>query len=259
MKIFDMITINGVNINFSNMGLFDGEAGWIHPMVSIKTFELIFVISGTIFLREENEKYALKKGDVILLDKNKEHGGTEASKSHTSFYWLHFYCDNISAMNLKKTFSVDTILIERVMRELMHLQNESPVLCELAFVKFLLEATKNQENKNKYACEIAEYIRANRRLPLTTKSLASRFGYTPDHISRLLKKEFGMDAKTMIIKRRIEYIEALLINTDYSVREIAEQASFDNENAFVKFFKYHTGTTPSLFRHRFFNMHINSK
>ena len=42
-------------------------------------------------------------------------------------------------------------------------------------------------------------------------------------------------------------------------QEIALQCGFDDENKFVKFFKYHEGITPTQFRNRFFHVHMNSK
>ncbi len=253
-----MITINGVNLEYLYMGLFNSEKPWIHPTVTIDSYEIILVLCGTVKLREDKTEYSLKRGDMLLLDRNVEHGGTEVSVGNTDFYWLHFYCNDIKKLNLPKLISSDLIIAERVMKEIMHLQNVSKPLCELTLAKFLLETTEKREYKNKYAFEIAEYIRINRHLPLTVNDVSSHFGYNPDHLSRLLKKQFGTDAKTMIINRRLEYLESLLINTDYTVREIAETAGFETENSFIKFFKYHTNTTPTLFRHRFFNVNMNN-
>lgn len=254
-----MLTLNEIRFEYSNGGLFDSEVPWIHPTVTVDSYELILVVSGKIFLREEAQKYVLNKGDLLLLDKGKEHGGTATSEGHTAFYWLHFYCDDAEKLNLPKRITPEFYRAERVMKEILHLQARSKLLCELTLAKFLTELTEPQENQNKFAYEVAEYIRINRSKPLGVQAVAARFGYTPDHLARLLKKEFGADTKTIIVRNRLEYLESLLINTDDSVKEIAEQAGFESENAFVKFFKYHEKTTPTLFRHRFFRLHMNVK
>ena len=75
----------------------------------------------------------------------------------------------------------------------------------------------------------------------------------------MYKREYGYDIKSGIIKQRLAYIESLLINTDYSVKEIAAMCGFDDENNFVKFFKYHEHTTPTLFRNKFFYVHMNNR
>lgn len=259
MKKSDIIAINGTELSFSNMGLFDCETAWQHPTVTIDSYEFVLVLCGNVFIREKGIDYSLKKGDLLLLDKEVEHGGFRRSNGHTSFYWLHFYCSDPSALHIPKLLSVDLPIAEKSMREIMHLQERSPLLAGLTLARFIAELNEPADAKNKIAFEIAEYIRINRHRPLSVEALAKRFGYVPDRLSRILKKEFGKNAKTMIDERRTEYLESLLINTDYTVAEIAEQAGFQSDNEFTKYFTYHEKITPTLFRNRFFRIHMNEK
>lgn len=254
-----MITFNQKTLEFIHTGLFDCDEQWIHPTITVPTFELILVVNGEVFIREASQNYHLRKGDLLLLDKNVEHGGSKLSNGHTCFYWLHFDCDDIKSFFPQKVVKTDFPLAERFMKEIMHLSHVNKDLAEVELLKFLLELKFKRESKNSVAYEIAEYIRINRDKPLTVCALSSRFGYTPDHLSKLIKKEFNLDAKTLIVKRRLEYVESLLINTDYTAREIALSAGFENENAFLKFFKYHTKTTPSLFKKRCYYTHMNKE
>lgn len=255
-----MITLdNKVNLTFSNMGLFDTDSPWIHPAVTIDSFELIFVTEGTVSLYEGERNFELHKGEMVLLCPGTEHGGTKESRGHTSFYWLHFYTDCVSAFNVPKVCTPDPAGTERTFKEIMHTSKSSALLCELYLAGFLISLGRTDEYKNKLACEVNEYIRINSRKKLTAAAVASRFGYSTDYVSRVYKREFGVDVKTGIIKQRLEYIESLLINTDYTIKEIAQMSGFEDENNFVKFFKYHKNVTPTLFRNRFFYVHMNNR
>ena len=254
-----MINFNHVELEYVNMGLFDSDKAWIHPTVTVDTYELIYVVEGTVAIREGETRYRLGKGDLLLLEPNVEHGGFEESLSRTSFYWLHFRCRGYEALELPKCVAPDEVSALRTMSELMHLQQANRTVAELALARFLLECGKVTEYGNKRLSEIVEYIRANSREQLTVVDVAARYGYSADHLSRMFKKEFGYDAKTAIVKNRLEYIESRLLNSEYSIKEIAAQCGFEDENAFVKFFKYHTKTTPTLFRNKFFHVHLNSK
>ena len=258
VKKSDMLVIDGTQLCFSNMGLFESEAEWIHPVATTDTYELIFVRFGRVHIAEGEDEYLLKAGDMLLLDPHREHRGTAVSTGLTSFYWLHFYTDQIGKFPFPKHFT-PTVNVERTLTELMHLQESNRTLAELTLAELLLELGQTAEYGNKRAYEIAEFIRINAHRPLTVLDVARHFGYSADHLSKILKREFGYDTKTAIIKRRAEHIESLLINTDYSVKEIALQCGFDDENKFVKFFKYHEGITPTQFRNRFFHVHMNSK
>lgn len=258
MKKSDMLKINKTDFSFSNMGLFDSEAEWLHPTVTIDTFEIIYVLAGEIHLFEGNVEYTVKKGELLLLEPFLEHGGTLVSTGYTSFYWLHFQTNDRATFPFPKHFAPNNDLSRRL-AELMHLQRSDHTIAELALARLLLELGKRTEYGNRTAHEIYEFIRINAQRPLTVQDVAKRFGYSADHLSRILKAEFGCDTKSAIVKERLEYIESLLINTDFSIKEIAEQCGFDDENKFVKFFKYHTATTPSLYRSRYFYVHMNSK
>lgn len=253
-----MILLNNCKLEFSAIGLFDTDSEWIHPRISVKTYELIFVVNGEVHISEDGKEYHLTKGDLLLLDKNVEHFGNKKSFGHTSFFWLHFYCDDVSKFFKKKVYAVDSLVTERVMKELSHLFVQNIERAEITLIKFLSELEDGGDYKNPSAYEIAEFVRINRNKPLTVDSLAKRFGYNADYITRIIKKEMGCDAKTLIIKRRLEYVQSLLINTNYSIKEISESAGFDHQNSFVKFFKYHKKITPTSYRKKYFHLHMNN-
>ena len=251
-----MITVDGQMMTFSNMGLFDSETKWIHPEIAVDTYELIFVIEGNIFIREDNCDYQLKKGDMILLSPFVTHRGYKESYGHTAFFWLHFFCDSPALLPPKT--STPSATTERTMREIMHFQRFDRRIAEVVLLKFLMEQNCSVFEKNKTAYEVDEFIRINAHRPLSVTALAERFGYSPDHLSRLLSKEFGYDCKSAIIKKRLDFIESQLLNTDFTIKEVAQICGFEDENAFVKFYKYHTKLTPTQFRSRFFYTHMNT-
>lgn len=254
-----MISLNGSELEFGNLGLFDSEIDWIHPTVTVDTTEWIYVTDGTVSLREGQTGYVLRAGDLLQLSPCVEHGGTAVSHGHTAFYWLHFRTRGRALTPAKKLLKPDRARTERFFKELMHLQKANRISAELCFARFLVEFGERSETQNRVAHEIAEFIRINSCRALTVDAVACRFGYSPDHLSRLLKREFGTDAKTMIVEKRLEGMESLLINTDLPLCEIAARSGFDDENRFLKFFKYHEHTTPTEFRNRFFYVHMNSK
>ncbi len=254
-----MVCFNGVELTYSHMGLFDSDRPWIHPTVTVNTYEIIYVTEGNVHIREGDTVYHLKKGDMLLLEPNVEHGGTEISPDRTSFYWLHYHCSDPTAFDFSKHFVPDEVSALRTFGELMHLQQAAPTVAELTLARFLLECDRKTEYGNKRVAEIAAYIRANSRYALSVVDVAQRFGYSADHLSRMFKKEFGYDAKAAITKNRLEYVESKLLNSEFSIKEIAAECGFEDENAFVKFFKYHTKTTPTMFRNKYFHIHMNSK
>ncbi len=254
-----MLTLNNtLNIKFSNMGLFKTDSPWTHPHTKISTYELIFVTSGKVMLYEGAREFTLNVGDMILLKPDTLHGGFKESSGLTSFYWLHFHTDSIEGWSIPKTATLSEGA-EKDLREIMHYSQTNQNIAEVLLAKFLLELSDKRDYKNKTAFEIREYIRINANISLTVSNVAGHFGYSEDYVSRLMRDEFGNNLKTEIIRQRLSFIESLLINTDDSIKKIAEKCSFSDENTFVKFFKYHEKTTPTKFRQKIYRVHMNNK
>ena len=255
-----MIQLNETALSFVVIGLFDRWESWIHPTITVETYELIFVTEGQVHIREGEQIYHLKKGDLLLLDPFVEHGGVEASEGHTAFYWLHFHTDNINLFSLPKQSCPDFVRTLRVMKELMQCrEQDSKTVAELILGRFLMEGGTPVVRKSKTAHEIAEYIRIHAAKPLRVEEVADHFGYATDHLSRILRNEFGKSAKTVILEQRLSLIESRLLNTNDTVKEIAKECGFEDENIFVKFFKYHEQVTPTQVRNEFFRVHMNIK
>lgn len=255
-----MIKIDNAFFTLSNCGLFTSNGIWIHPTVIIDSYELIFVTEGEVHIQEGGQEFHLTKGDMLYLAPGINHGGVLESESKTQFYWLHFYTDNADKFLSRKLYSPQINLTERVFNEVIHYQKSGlHSLAELIITRFLLENLNEKERKNKIAYQIEEYVRMTSHRNLSVSDLANRFGYTSDYISKLIRSEFGMSAKELISENRIKYIESQLINTNLSIKELSFNCGFQDENLFVKFFKYHTGKTPTDLRNEFFRSHMNEK
>ena len=255
-----MISIDGNNLSFVHMGLFDRIGEWIHPTVTLETYELIFVLDGVVEIFEGTDKYIINKGQMIVLYPNVEHGGIRESFGHTSFYWLHFKSDDFDSLRLPKISAPDPIRMGKNFREIMQFnQSGNRILAEITLARLLIDRSDRIERKSKIAHEISEYIRINSYRNITVEELSSKFGYDRDHISRILKSEFGINSKTMIVDKRLSYIESLLMNTNDTIKEISQKCGFEDENLFLKFFKYHEGKTPTQYRDEFFRVHMNAK
>ena len=254
-----MIALNETKkLDFVTVGLFDTDREWIHPTVTVQTYELIYVTAGTVKIFEGDVQYSLERGESILLSPGILHGGFEESHGRTSFYWLHFHTDDIAAWGIPKRHRPPSVA-ERDLREIMHLSGINRELAELMLARVLLELRGIGECKSKVAYEVREYIRVHAAEELRVESIARQFGYSGDHLSRIYRQEFGHDLKEGITRGRLRAVESLLVNTDHSVREIAHACGFADENLFSKFFKYHTHLTPTAFRKRFFHIHMNNE
>ena len=71
---------------------------------------------------------------------------------------------------------------------------------------------------------------------------------TPNHLTQVVKSVSGQTSMDIIKQRNILEIKRLLIYTDLTASEIAQQFNYNDQSYFTKFFKKSTGLTPSQFR-----------
>ncbi len=77
---------------------------------------------------------------------------------------------------------------------------------------------------------------------------ANLLGLTPKYLSKLIKQVSGRSAPDWIDSFVILEAKNMLKYTDDSIKEIVFKLHFPNPSVFYKFFKAHTGLTPSEYR-----------
>ena len=82
----------------------------------------------------------------------------------------------------------------------------------------------------------------------TVAFYADKLCLTPKYLSRLVREASGRSAPDWIDAFVILEAKNLLKYSDKSIKEIVFALSFPNQSVFYKFFKAHTGFTPSQFR-----------
>ncbi len=245
----------------SHAGLFENDGDWIHPERIESTWEIIYVTRGRVCLTEGETEYHLTEGQLILLEPGGRHAGSRIT-SGVGFYWLHFSLKEGSLPFARRVFDrFDRVALFREYLHVLNLPHRPDYLLGALLHHILAELCRLsgecEPPPNASAEKIYEWLRINADAKLTVGMAARRFGYSADHLSRLCKQSFGMGACGLINRFVCQRAKALLCNTELYVKEIAARLNFADDKAFIAFFKYHEGCSPSEFRNRFGRLHMN--
>jgi len=248
----------------STIGEFQSASEWIHPDITVQSYELIFVIDGEVHIAEEDQKYSLYPNELIVLEPGKRHFGFKASKIYTSFYWFHFFTDMTIPCKICKSHNFYDI--KYLLKRLLHISNTptySKYAADSAGLMVLNELVSlgaaEQMSNRALISSISEYVRINIRKNVSVKEIADHFGYNPDYIGKLFKEYFDTGLKSFIASERIKLAKDMLFTTNMTIKQISSELGFSGENIFIKFFSYHESISPSRFRDRCGNTHINNK
>ena len=91
------------------------------------------------------------------------------------------------------------------------------------------------------------YIDNNTDKLLNCDDVAKECCLSAKQLGRIFKSEIGLSLAEYIVVSKINYAKRLLLDTQYSVKEIGFLLGFENESNFVSFFR-RQGTPPGIFR-----------
>lgn len=83
---------------------------------------------------------------------------------------------------------------------------------------------------------------------LTPSGVASKFGYSLKHFSRIFREITGKTPSQTIIEARIDCAKEMLANSSFNIGEIADKLYYENAFYFSKQFKKITGKSPTQYR-----------
>ncbi len=250
---------------------------WKHLTRYMEDYELIVVTEGTAYIQVNQESFAVKRGEFLILPPSSKQSGYKSSSC--AFYWLHFTCKNpvrtVLLDEYPEELLEDKIYIpqygkaenlEKIIVAMKHLQDcvrsyhnrlqnnyiSTTILCEISSQFF---AKKNRENsalkKKQLFSDIQDYIRWNRNVDIKVSEIAEHFGYNKRYISYLFKTIAGISLKQYIIQEKVEMAKFLLCDTNNNISDIAYQLGFNDNHNFMKAFKKLVGLTPTQYRNAY--------
>jgi AraC-like DNA-binding protein len=117
--------------------------------------------------------------------------------------------------------------------------------------KFLTEDESKFKNGHEVSSKIVDllgFIQLNLDKPLTVKMLSEKVNLHPDYLSRIFLKLTGERPQAYIHTKRIERAQYLIVTTDLSLTQIAEDTGFSSLPHFSKVFRSVTSLTPGKYR-----------
>ena len=177
-----------------------------------------------------DEKKTLHHGERVLID-------------DSQILSKPFASDNISDIQLR---AEDFISEYREKRIGYSLRIKGMLLDLLITMQRSFESSYTQEKIT--AANIISYINEHCESRLDRSILSEVFHYHPNHLNRIMMQATGMSLCRYITEAKLHRAEALLINTDLPITQIAMQLAFYDSSHFAEVFHKNKGVTPGQYR-----------
>lgn len=101
------------------------------------------------------------------------------------------------------------------------------------------------EVKNKVIEQAVAYIKENFSSAVSLSDISAMFSLSPEHFSRMFKKETGLGFSKYLNSLRLQHAEQLLKSSHgQNITKVAESCGFEDSNYFSKKFKEMYGVAP---------------
>lgn len=246
--------------------------------------ELFFVYSGEGQYMVDGCVYQVRQGDMVICNARVLHGEDPKHRRQ-----MHSYCialtdvqfDSLPPNHLTARDTMSVIhcgalstQIGEMMRLIYLLSGgkqplqevcQHTALAVLGLVRELLssrarhEAIQTTASAGALARRIRNYLDIHYSEPLTLQSIGEALGVSEYHVAHVFKAEMGSSPMQYVMKRRMGEAQTLLMDTNRSVADIAEQLGYSSPWNFSTAFGKCVGMSPSQYRQSFQDMRAQAQ
>jgi len=219
-----------------------------------------YVISGKGYIEYgDNKKITVKGGDFYFLNRLFKHEYYSDKEDPFKKIFIvvkgEFVDSLIKAFDIAEPVIVKKINVENIIRNIHSCLDKEQIdyhsISHLILDLFHAFA-KKQYFTSKQAMQLPEMIRkfidTSVTQKLTLDIISKELNVSKSHIERVFKESFNLTPMNYFMTQKTKHACALLANTSYSIKTIAEQTGFSDEKYMAKCIKKETGMTPSQYR-----------
>ncbi|WP_342440106.1 AraC family transcriptional regulator [Paenibacillus sp. FSL L8-0436] len=236
----------------------------------LNSYNLHLVFEGTGYVFQEGERIPMGRGSGFLFPRGAYQQYGSDPRRPWEVRWVHFNTA-ISLPLLEEadqsrgyffTFDPDAGL-ESIFDELFELSAVYETRSEPRFSALLYEilVTLLQNSEPLHGSvpleirhsirRTADMIHKDCQRPWTLESMSRLAGYSSYHFLRLFRSIMGKTPNRYLSDCRLARAKLLLVSSDLSVAQIADQTGFHQSSYFIKVFKLSEGMPPSQYRRTF--------
>ena len=260
------------------VGRFTYEAGYALHRAQLASYLLMLIEHGSCEVSAAGKTLTAGAGSLVLLDCHQEHGyksaeGWQALCLHFDgvlaeryYRYLRERCTESEAASSEESARAPCVLkpagadgvdtarallldIYRDFKEQRAVREAALSARITALLNTLLSDSEPLPSVQSDGIQRAvSYINEHYREPLQLEALAEIAALSPFYFTRLFTKYIGLSPHQYLIATRLSAAKFLLSTTCASIKEIAYQTGFSEENSFSVCFKKHERITPTQYR-----------
>lgn len=257
----DIFIKKGIGFIKSTHNLSDSEYRNIE-VYRATDYQIVIVNNGILEIECNLQPFILKLGDILVFSP----GTLICTKRKSTDYDATIISLNAPTVDSIKPFGFRLLrtvkpgirdlyvcLISRLLTETKG--NSQIILAILSFIDYLMEQPQDESNhwqkhdrKSEIFKSFLSLVNENGRLHHMSGYYAEKLCISLNYLNDIVKEKSGKTVYQWINEYLITEAKAQLLHSSSNVQQISDYLKFPNSAFFCRFFKTHTGVTPSHFR-----------
>jgi AraC-like DNA-binding protein len=222
----------------------------------LEHFTILYPVKGKLDFVVSGHKGEICEFSVLCAAPGMQLGAMPAGEQNCNFYLVEFDCSDFNFFDLKNGYFAAAAPrgIQEYFYQLYSTSRSgepSDYVSDALLLLILADIRKSSQNnptKQQIYEDIRRFISVHTYDNLSAASIAEALNYNKDYLCRVARQCGGKTLQDMIIDEKISAAKSLLTSTDYTVAKISSLLRYKSSNSFLKFFRYHTNTTPAAYR-----------
>lgn len=258
------IKANGV-ASFEIDSIIDGYAflddEWCATDVQSTFSRLYYIKKGYAYIYANGSKIKMTAGNVYLIPAKTKFSYEGVCDEVLEKRFFHFIINSGYQLDLLASFcgvyglSIDEVGVQDVFEcsesDNLTYNLEIKSILYKTIVSFFKRFNFKEQAVSTYSDSIQkaiDYIMQNLMVKLTLKEIATAVFVPPNSLRKKFKEEIGVSIGHYIDDLIIEKAKHLLVQTEYSIKEVSEVLGFSEQFYFSRRFKELTNKTPLQYR-----------
>ena len=240
---------------------------WQHGR-TLNEYQIVYISEGSGVFETKKQKLQIQCDDAILLRPGQWHRYRPNLETGWREHWIGFAGSGFEAIldnhfpdrsvfqirgsvGVRETFET---LIATAQENGPALQQKMAAHTSLLLAQLYastLVHTPTAKDAIKMVQKAREMMWCAETRDLSLEETARRLGTSYSTFRRIFREHAGIGPHQYRLHLKLSYARDLLLNTDLSVKEVAYQSGFEEEQYFCRFFKKTMGATPSGYRKQY--------
>ncbi|MBP3600438.1 MAG: helix-turn-helix transcriptional regulator [Clostridia bacterium] len=230
-----------------------------------KDYLLLYIEEGSCVFEHNGKRNSVNENSIVLFRPEESQFYSYAMENTTRVFWVHFTgrkveevlksCNldtSFAHLNFKPSHLESTIY--NIIAEFKRPTEFYRAICSSylnIFLSYIGDALCNNKQKNvvnERLLEVAKDILTTYDQNLPIEYYADIYGCSVNQFTIIFKENFGCTPRAYITQQRLNTAENLLLNSNFSIKKIAESIGYEDPLYFSRIFKKKYGYSPREFK-----------